>query len=912
MKSHRGLSAVVGTVFLVAVVIGALSYVSYSLDTIGNFSQSMIVEESRQKDKQSESFEISSIDVTGASKLDGVVKNTGEVPLKLTTLWIDEQEVNDIVQKFTLDVEIAPGNTVDLNSLVDFTMDSDKGYNMKVVSSRGAVNSFYVNSLANEDVYMTLSASPSIIPSTFTSTLLFTVVNNMSNGNYLYNLTPVMNDTKQTLDNLSNGLTYDMIGNGPTPATYDSLGPGEVAVFTYEIQLTGETDNDMQLFNVTLANANLGNEALTNVSVKAVPLATDAGSALTSLGLTETTSDLTDVLYFHDDTTLTPNNEYPMDGSSPNSSGLTKSPNGNTLSFISAGMTEQTTVPLGKFNTTMTYYSSLTPLDIPEPDFAFMMDCYECGDNGNEMADSTGNLGNNGFEEQSGDPEFFSTGGPDGDGYYHFDDSDNDYFWDEWSVGGGVSDIDDYPDATAVWVRIESGAEDDVAIVEAAEWDDEVGHAEYYGIYFADGGEINYGWATRHLHHGTENRVDCQTPNESGTDITYDDDQWHHIVGVRDGDMSCKLYVDGVLMDSDSHSSEEDDDVDVENWHIGYTQRYDNDGDEYPDGHEEDHAGADFDGDVASLMHWGGTNDDVDSIPFTGAEGAAEVEDLYYTNYGNNGTRLHYKIEIMDALGTTVEHEVIPLTKLELPFKDVAIGNYDDQSTWIDVYTSNTTDQKYHGDANDDTDVFINANLTASSTGVATLEVGELLKVTIDRNGFEEQNLPINIMFDDSGGWALPNGPTFLQTPEPTPRWPTFLSFDSREEVSYRAFNEGPEGVWFTYGGTRLVLTSLDGTTSYGATPHYVNQTTAPSQAEALMDGERDSMYIPDQHYAVIDFWPIQAPPDANDNWSCQPECEVPDGDYDAALYLQGYDEAGETFKKTVNLGLVHITGNPP
>jgi len=800
MKSHRGLSAVVGTVFLVAVVIGALSYVSYSLDTIGNFSQSMIVEESRQKDKQSESFEISSIDVTGASKLDGVVKNTGEVPLKLTTLWIDEQEVNDIVQKFTLDVEIAPGNTVDLNSLVDFTMDSDKGYNMKVVSSRGAVNSFYVNSLANEDVYMTLSASPSIIPSTFTSTLLFTVVNNMSNGNYLYNLTPVMNDTKQTLDDLSNGLTYDMIGNGPTPATYDSLGPGEVAVFTYEIQLTGETDNDMQLFNVTLANANLGNEALTNVSVKAVPLATDAGSALTSLGLTETTSDLTDVLYFHDDTTLTPNNEYPMDGSSPNSSGLTKSPNGNTLSFISAGMTEQTTVPLGKFNTTMTYYSSLTPLDIPEPDFAFMMDCYECGDNGNEMADSTGNLGNNGFEEQSGDPEFFSTGGPDGDGYYHFDDSDNDYFWDEWSVGGGVSDIDDYPDATAVWVRIESGAEDDVAIVEAAEWDDEVGHAEYYGIYFADGGEINYG----------------------------------------------------------------------------------------------------------------GTNDDVDSIPFTGAEGAAEVEDLYYTNYGNNGTRLHYKIEIMDALGTTVEHEVIPLTKLELPFKDVAIGNYDDQSTWIDVYTSNTTDQKYHGDANDDTDVFINANLTASSTGVATLEVGELLKVTIDWNGFEEQNLPINIMFDDSGGWALPNGPTFLQTPEPTPRWPTFLSFDSREEVSYRAFNEGPEGVWFTYGGTRLVLTSLDGTTSYGATPHYVNQTTAPSQAEALMDGERDSMYIPDQHYAVIDFWPIQAPPDANDNWSCQPECEVPDGDYDAALYLQGYDEAGETFKKTVNLGLVHITGNPP
>ena len=61
MSSHRGLSAVVGTVFLVAVVIGALSYVSYSMDVLGNFSESLIAEESRQKDKQGEAFEISSI-----------------------------------------------------------------------------------------------------------------------------------------------------------------------------------------------------------------------------------------------------------------------------------------------------------------------------------------------------------------------------------------------------------------------------------------------------------------------------------------------------------------------------------------------------------------------------------------------------------------------------------------------------------------------------------------------------------------------------------------------------------------------------------------------------------------------------------------------------------------------------------
>jgi hypothetical protein len=204
--------------------------------------------------------------------------------------------------------------------------------------------------------------------------------------------------------------------------------------------------------------------------------------------------------------------------------------------------------------------------------------------------------------------------------------------------------------------------------------------------------------------------------------------------------------------------------------------------------------------------------------------------------------------------------------------------------------------------------------MTYASTSEITFNTGDRIKLTLDWKGEDEQNIPITIMFDNtfSNFLEIPEGPSYLQTPSPTPRWPTFLSFDSREEVSYQAFNEGPEGVWFTYSGTRLVLTSLDGLTSYAATPQYVNKTTAPSENEAIIDATRDSMYIPDNYYAVIDFWPLQAPPDDNSNISgCAPECEVPNGDYDAALYLQGYDEGGETFKKTVNLGLVHIYGNP-
>ncbi|NJK77877.1 MAG: hypothetical protein HC944_02695 [Nanoarchaeota archaeon] len=103
MTSHRGLSAIVGTVFLVAIVIGALSYVTYSMNILGNFSESLIVEEKRQADKQSEKFDITSVEITPTNKLDGVITNSGQIPVKIKTLWIEETGVPDTVQKFDID-----------------------------------------------------------------------------------------------------------------------------------------------------------------------------------------------------------------------------------------------------------------------------------------------------------------------------------------------------------------------------------------------------------------------------------------------------------------------------------------------------------------------------------------------------------------------------------------------------------------------------------------------------------------------------------------------------------------------------------------------------------------------------------------------------------------------------------------
>jgi hypothetical protein len=182
----------VGTVFLIAVVVGALTYVTFSLETMANFSEQLVAEESRQKNIQDEKFDLLNVDII-SDKLDATIKNTGDIPLKITTLYLDELgNQNDAVQKYTIDQTISPGTSFNfLDESIDIDVDSAKGYSMKFISSRGESQTFYLNSASQEPVDIQLIALPDVIPTGFSTTLMMVVTNNMSNNNALVNLTPV-------------------------------------------------------------------------------------------------------------------------------------------------------------------------------------------------------------------------------------------------------------------------------------------------------------------------------------------------------------------------------------------------------------------------------------------------------------------------------------------------------------------------------------------------------------------------------------------------------------------------------------------------------------------------------------------------------------------------------------------------
>ncbi len=849
MKSHRGLASVIGAVFLIAIVIGALSYITYSLEIMGNFSESLITEESRLKDKQRESFDITSIDIT-ANKLGGVIKNTGQIPIKLTTLWIDEQGVNDVVQKFTLDSAIAPGGTVDLINLVDFTINPTKGYNMKIVTSRGDVNSFYINSPSQEKLQMYIRAIPEYIPSEFTTTILFSVINNMSNNNVLYNVTPQLNIT----DTVGNNV-FDIL-SGPTPISYSSLAPGDVAIFEYSVQLTGDV-NDAVDFNATVSNAISGNWVSTIAIVKEVTLATQAGTAFESGGLNNELTNAENILNFHDETNLTPNSEYHMDGTDPSGSGITINPRDGDITFMTANVTSSTAIVNGTWNMRLSYWSNLTPHGISEPDMAWHFECDGCGGS-DDTSESTGNISNRDLDK-NGSVTHFTTGGPDNDGYYKVG-TKSDYLKNEWNVDKDFEEYSklDYTGSTqdlttAIWVKIPPTSDNYFPLVH---WGKSGDDDEY---------ELSLGFGESSSHgsfvyqYSTSKDEDITRCSSDGS-YDYDDNLWHFVVGTRDGDDDCKLYVDGYLADDTetclgcSGTNELDIDNNPSFW-IGFEGNTSNECENC---------------EFASFMHWNSEE-----------LSASKIEELYYTNFGDNGTRLDWAVYRTDSSGTNLE--TIWNGTSKMPFADPAAKST--SGSRYDVLTNDNTYEKYS---------FYNATFTIP-VGNVTLNVGERLKAVLSWPG-DNQNLEMNIRIDDDDpDYELPDFPSYMQTPIAYPSMPTFVVINLNDNLEYTVINNGPEGAWFTYAGTRFVITLPDGSESFGGIIKSINGET--------MDPDKDSLYIPYQGEANLIFELLSNPPQVQ---APANERATP-GDYHAAIFLSGFNSSGETFLRTITIGFVHV-----
>ncbi len=81
MRKRRGISTIVGAGFFIIAMTIAIVYVSYSMDTLDKFVQTVVVKSSVSRDTVNEEFVVSKVTLDN-NKFNITVFNPGNIPVK--------------------------------------------------------------------------------------------------------------------------------------------------------------------------------------------------------------------------------------------------------------------------------------------------------------------------------------------------------------------------------------------------------------------------------------------------------------------------------------------------------------------------------------------------------------------------------------------------------------------------------------------------------------------------------------------------------------------------------------------------------------------------------------------------------------------------------------------------------------
>lgn len=843
MKSHRGLSSAVGAVFLIIALTTGMTFVTTSLNTIGDFSEQVIVQDTHRMAKEKEAFEITFIDIK-SDKLEGVIQNTGQVPLKITNLWIDEKGFPDVVQKISVDATIGIGDTINLD-LIIIGMDPLKGYNMKFVTSRGEVQSYFVNSSDEIKLHTQLNALPETIPTGFDTVILFTVTNNATNNNALLNLTPQIIVTPS-------GPTAIVTGSGISdPLSYPSLKPGESITFKWVYTMEGKS-LDSAKFDVQLQNGHPANLKDITVKITDIQFASVAATASSSQSFNPVSSS-TENLVLHQEIVEKISPGYQLEQKLADAVGM------NILLDESDWITDgfftnngtQVSIDQGNWDVNLVYYSEPFPkilynsMDANGGMIFHFEDKGENGEDGDEdNSFNCNDINNKGkFAQYAGtlsNSKWIEFGGPNNTGSYTFD-GIGDYFRIE------VADCNelllDYRQTISGWFKTPSGSGNDFIYYAGKDKGFAQGD-DHFAVRLNGAGNVVFSFETDK----NDGPAICNSAS-----INYRDDQWHHFVGVRDGDYTCKLYIDGVISPvAPITYSSSDPFIKIDYDYVYIGARLDDKDPPYP---VTDY----FQGSLDDIMYWNNY-----------ALSAAEADELSNTSYGEGAHEMTFTFRKTNDLGSELEL-ISNDSGYQMNFLD---GKRDNKAVKSFKYSS------------------------TAPVGAKTILDQERIKLLIGLDNPDVMKMTLRI--DDNSLTEI----SYIDLPTFDPSFHPSTSQDKDAKFTVGITSNGKDGAWLTKEGTRIILTDPDTEISYAGIIDTVNGTTITEN--------QDSIFIQEDNHVDLVFHRLHISP--NGCWPVPLEiiCEetgiIPPGEYDGQILMIGYNDQGNQNTWKVDLGKIKMT----
>jgi len=275
MNKRRGLSSVIGMIFLVIVLSSTIGYFTYGIDLIERLQDELVIKGIESFDQLRENFEITNIRID-QGKFNLTIQNSGELPINFTRLWVNNVTDNSWpLQNFTVNKVSSPGqvlNNVGQN-LNLYALES-QSYTLRLITERGTMVNVQVSSPQDKALEMSLFSAPRSVLTVQNVTIWYGVTNNLTDGSILQLITPQIEDPPDATGSAS--ATYI---EGPIPTAKQSLTHGNTVFFKWIYEVSG-INGETIAFNATINNAKQGNyviEPVEFVSLLGTVLAQNAG-----------------------------------------------------------------------------------------------------------------------------------------------------------------------------------------------------------------------------------------------------------------------------------------------------------------------------------------------------------------------------------------------------------------------------------------------------------------------------------------------------------------------------------------------------------------------------------------------------------------------------------------------------------
>jgi hypothetical protein len=865
MKNRRGLSSVVGAVFAIIAMATTVGYITYSMNVLDNYNQAVLARNQQTTDIANEKFQLSGATFPSNNKLNITVANTGNLPINFTKIWITDSSTSPAWVKSYVPTNaiVSPGATLtNIGQSIPGSLSTTDSYNIKLVTSRGNNLQFPISSVGQQPLDVKVDTLPATVSSYFDTVVLMSVTNNATNAATITNLQPMISipDTSACL--LSP--CYANLVSGPSPLSYPALKPGQTATFRWIYQLIGPEASTIK-FTVGLKNGTNPisvSNATTNVVVKDIVSSLTAGSALTTKGVS-TSSTSNNTLYMHTETNLIPSgsNHYQLmppyaDVAGSTISGFPK------MQFFTENTTAATiTMNAGSMNASLRYTNDRLAngvSDNSDSGQTLHFNRTYCGSaNCDRSIDSSksGNdcwdLANSASGKPSGtssQPTQSTTYGVNGSSGANF----NGLKWYNLAPSNSCNSPRTNQFSLTTWFKADVKVGYDTKQII---WRLGSTGTEFYEIAIGDGTSGNHGRVYFTVNGGGAS-TSC-----SSTTTAYMDGNWHHLAAVRTGDYSCKLYIDGTLQSGPGTTGNGDNSIDYTTSAVSIGR--------LPSTSSSACSGSCTNGYFGSLddmLFW--NNHQLSST---------EVTSVKNTNYGTAAFKVGMVLDQTNSNGAKLAN-IISLTTKSMP--------YSDKEHWSSN-TGNTPDRQYY---------WAGGNYSISLPQII-LSPTQRLNFTF----YESSGLNADVRLDDKSFTGTSPDPysSFIQYSGSNSIFPTYLQYNRCAALIILLYNQGPYSSWLVYQGTRATFDNISGSDSYAGIIHYVSN--------SLMDSNNDSPLIKVGDTSTLEFYPIQSKPDKNQQGGFCGAGTISTGTYMMNVFISGYDETGQTFLRNVPMGQVLV-----